>query len=280
MTVTKQVSLHGRRAFLTDDNQLAAKEGFVAGGPVGEPAIYFPSPNLAALFDDFLGDVVADEWNAVEGDTGMAQAIQAGTGGVYRLIGTNTPTPAPGGVNQLTQELNWKADMGSAGDGMVYMAARVKVESVSRTQNRQHVFVGFTDNKAAEMPIYDTGAGVITQAADAVGIMFSPGGDTGWSAVAAKSTAGDSGDATPVSLETSVTANKWVDLAVRLKRSTGDTGGTAYFYVDGALKGLIGSPVNSSVAMTPTIAYFSQDTGARFLDIDYVNVAGTRDTGL
>lgn len=283
MTVNKQVSLHGKRAFITKDDQVAARNGFVAGGD-DKPSIVFPSPDTVAQFDDFLGDVVADQWNVVEGDTGAgsASAIQAGTNGIFRLYSTaGVATPASGEGQAINSgALNWKANQGpGSASGRLRFAARLKLESVNRSSKRIHVFAGFTDNTSYEFPAYDTGAGVISAAADYCGFLFSPGGDTGWSGVAGKSTAGDSGDQVD-HLTNSITANKYDTLEVELARGTSDTGGSATFFVNGVPKGRINSPVASNVALTPVIAAFQQDTGGEYVDIDWMNVSAPRDTGI
>jgi hypothetical protein len=155
---------------------------------------------------------------------------------------------------------------------------------VSRTAEggREHVFVGFSDTGGAEMPAYDTGAGVISQAANCVGFLLSPGGDTGWSLVSAKSTAGDSGDQLAVAGSSYVpTSNVYQTLEVEIRSGNSDTGGAAHFWIDGKHVGSINSPVNSATALTPWIGQFPQDTGyAGNLDIDYINISQPRDTGL
>ena len=282
MTVTKQVSLHGKRAFVSKDDQLVGRNGFVAGGD-DKPSIVFPSPDTVALFDDFLGDLVADEWAFVKGDTGTVTtgAIQAGTGGVFRLTNESTPLNSPGENLALTQGLvkNWKPDQGGPKNGRLRFSARIKFPSVSRTAKRQHVFVGLGDSGGAEMPAYDTGVGIISNAADLVGFLFAPGGDTGWSLIAAKSTAGDSGDQLVVS-GVSPSANTYSTLEMELRSGLNDTGITAHFWVDGVKRGSIASPVNSATALTPWIGFFDQDTGGEYLDIDYVAISAPRDTGL
>lgn len=152
----------------------------------------------------------------------------------------------------------------------------MKLESVSRTAKRIHVFAGFSDTVAFEHPIYDTGAGVISNATNAVGFMFSPGGDTGWSAVAVD---GDT-DRTAVSLDTGVTANVYDELELHVHRNAGDTGGTATFFINGVPVGSIDNPCNVSTALAPYISVWQQDTGGEYVDVDYVAVSAPRDTGL
>jgi hypothetical protein len=142
------------------------------------------------------------------------------------------------------------------------------------------VFVGFSDSGGAEMPVYDTRAGMLSNAADLVGFSFSPAGDTGWSLVSAKSTAGDSGDQLVVPV-VSQTANVYTWLELEVRSGNSDTGGRAHFWINGIKRGSIDSPVNSAVALTPWIGTFCQDTGyAQTLDIDCIALSAPRDTGL
>ena len=276
MSITKQKSLHGRKAYTSTDDQLVGAKGTAAGQPEGPHIVHGQAPEWVGLFDDFLGDVIADEWNAVEGDTGHSQGIAALTNGVYRLTNSATAAATPAGVNQLTSALNWKANQGPGGQfGRLRIGARIKAANYTFGG----LFVGFTDNASAEMPAYDTGGALFTQAADCVGFLIGENGDTGWVGVSAKSTAGDSGDQS-VALSTSPTAGVYTTLEVEVSRGNSDTGGAATFYVDGIAKGQISSPIASTTALTPTVAVFDVDAaGAPVVDIDWINVSAPRDTG-
>jgi hypothetical protein len=281
MSVKKQVSLHGLRAFLSPNDDLVAKGTHATGGE-GKPTIILPgSPDYVATWDDFV-DTGNIAWTSLEGDTGNSQGSQAFTNGVWRLTMGDTLTAAPSNVNVFNQRKIWKANQSfDAKYGRLRMGARVKIGTVSRdSPDRVSVFVGFTDTGGTEMPLYDTGGGLVTVAADAVGIAFGSRGDTGWWAASAKSTAGDSGDGGPVVLDTTTTTNVWDVLEIEVHRGISDTGGTATFYVNGIPKGTIISPVNTATALIPVIAMFQEDTGGgNTLDIDWVNVSAPRDTG-
>ena len=283
MSKTMLKGVHRRALGISNDDEVMAPSGFVAGGD-GKPSVVLPSHDTVALFDDFLGDLVGDEWAYVEGDTGYNGVIQTGTGGVYRITGSETNGVAPTDNAALTAGLvkNWKANQGGPKNGRLRMSARVKFDSVSRVAEggRTYVFVGFSDSGGAEMPVYDTGAGMISNAADLVGFSFSPAGDTGWSLVSVKSTAGDSGDQLVVPV-VSQTANVYTTLELEVRSGNSDTGGRAHFWIDGIKRGSIDSPVNSATALTPWIGMWVQDTGyAATLDVDYVALSAPRDTGL
>lgn len=273
----KQVSLHGQRAYMTPDDELVAKGAFVAGGErsVGRQggSIVLPgSPATVAFFDDFLGDVVADQWNAVEGDTGNSQGLIAGTGGVYQLLTSATAATAPTGYVGVTGGIlpQWKANQGK-----LRMAARIKISALNGGNN---VFVGLTDTGTGEMPAYDTGGGLITAATNAVGFVYGGAASaaTGWAGVGVK--AGT--DGTTVTGD-APTANTYDVLELRIgDTGTGGDGDVAYFYVNGELQGSMTSPITATRALTPSITAFCKDTGGWSVDIDWVNISANRDTGL
>lgn len=294
MTITKQKSIHGLDVFTSTDAMLVARRGFVAGGN-DKPAIVLPgSPDITAIFEDFYGSpdnqnddtgkaVTSSPFNARYGDTGHKSRYRVGTNnGVFALFQTPSATAAlaPGSGVSLQGGANFDPDQGP-GDypNWLRLACRLRLENVTRTAKRIHVFAGFTDIQTYEYPAYDTGAGVISAATDYMGFMFSPGGDTGWSGVAGKGTAGDSGDQV-VALDTGVAANIYDTLELEYRRDAGDTGGVVTFWVNGEPKGRIVSPVRSSGAsLAPCVFAFQQDTGGEYVDIDWINVAALRDTG-
>lgn len=288
MSVTKQVSLHGKRAFITPDDQLASKNGFVGGGD-GKPAIVLPgSPDTTAIFDDFYASVGADLLGDTgiagqyfitrKGDTGTTGLITAGTNGVFRF--TPSQTAATPGVAATTfgmvgPQLSWKANQGpGAFSGRLRIGARVK-KSIY-TGGEHGIFVGFTDTVSAEMPVYDTGGSADGAAAtNAFGIGWNLGGNAGWTGYAVDTDVLQSAVLTTAA----PTANAYVTLEAELHRGTSDTGGTVTFYIDGVAKGSIDNPCNVTTALTPCI--YGYDTGgASLVDIDWVNVAAPRDTGL
>ena len=304
MTVKKQVSLHGKRAFVTKDDQIAGRNGFVAGGEE-KPSIVYPSPDTVAIFDDFavglnqaldtgvpIGN--ANVFRQVTGDTGAGSLPVAGANGIFRLYNTQSvaPTFTGAGGKGISGALQWKADMGpGANQGRLRFAARVKVfpdgggSAVSRTTNRIHAYIGFTDIATYEFPAYDTGAGFISNATDHVGFYLGAGADTGWSAVSVKA----GGAAQKVSLTGTTSANGntvnapvvnvYDVLEMELVRGPGNTNGTATFFVNGVPKGTIDAPITNTVALAPCVYAFTQDTGSQAIDIDWIAVSGPRDTG-
>jgi hypothetical protein len=302
MTINMLKGIHRRALGITKDDQVMAPSGVVAGGD-GKPVIVSPAPDTVAVFEDFVSRVGTKgqpndtgvplgnggAFAEVTGDTGHGSLVVAGTNGVFRLFNTPSATAAALANTSgkgISTGLQWKGNQGpGAQSGRLRFGARVKIKpddggsAISRTTNRLHVFAGFTDIATFEYPAFDTGAGVISAASDYCGFMLSAGGDTGWSGVAASSTANDSGDAV-VSLYPGATVNIYDALEVEIHRGAGDTGGTATFYVNGIPRGSIDSPFSPTVALAACIYAFQQDTGAQALDIDWVAVSSIRDTGL
>jgi len=285
MTTKRQVSLHGSRAYLTKDDQIGAAGGFVGGGGMpGRASIALPgSPDIVALFDDFVGDTgrsldnTDPTWRIFKADTGAVVSIRNSTGGVLRLATGATPTEqAKLGISAAMQ---WKGNQGAGpndGKAPVRLAARVRISDTGFTKCA--MWMGFTDTNVAEAPVIDTGGAIVSVATNAVGIGFSNrgSGDTGLVAYAVN---GDT-NRTPVVLDTGYTLGKYVDLEVAIHHGPSDTGGTATFYVNGEPKGSISSPLGMAIPLAPQILFWSDTGGMALLDIDWVNVSGPRDTGL
>jgi hypothetical protein len=289
MSISILKGIHRRMLGIGVRDEVISRAGFVAGGE-DRPSIVLPgNPDTVALFDDFLGDLIADEWAFVKGDTGLTGAAIANiTNGVVRLTGSETVAAnGPETNGALTQGLfkQWKADMGGRKNGRLRLSARIKAPiSTAAEGGRHHLFVGFSDSGGAEVPAFDTGGGIISNAADVVGFVYGPtsaSNSNTWQLVAAKSTAGDSGDqlVTPSPVVTPVT-NVYDTLEVEVRNGISDTGGSAHFWINGKKVGTINSPVGSGIALTPWIGGFVQDTGfALAIDVDYVAISAPRDTG-
>lgn len=275
MSFVSLKSILGRRVYLTPHNQLAAQNGFVAGGN-GRPGIVYPSPDTIAVFDDFLGDSIDAKWGYAEGDTGNSGALTGSINGVYRLQISNTPATASpsAGAGFYAGSRNWRGNMGpDSTTGRLRMGARVQLTEFDDTGTRMSVFVGFTDNVSYEVPIYDTGAGVVSQASNAVGFIAGARADTGWTAVAVDNDT----DRTPVHLTTDLASGTYQTLEIEIHRGDSDTGGTAVFFVDGVAKGEIKNPLNMSTLVTPVIYAFPEDTGGGMrVEMDWLNISGPR----
>lgn len=257
-------SLHGRECGLTNDRKLLSEKGFIAGAHGKQIAL--PSPSTVALFDDFLGDVLADEWAAVETDVDGAQAVLAGgIGGLLRITSGNDDGNAVvlPDLSGVTSYLNWQAS-----NGGLAMQARIKISRITLA----YIFVGFTDLITVEAPVIASGTadGVTTNASDAVGFMFDTGStsDT-WFLVGV---AGDTDAAVQV-LASAPVAEDFVTLRVEVSAA-----GVATFYINGTQVGTaMSAAVTAGTDLTPVVACSNTDgTSAVTLDVDYIHVAMNR----
>ena len=296
MTLKKQVSLHGDRAYISTEDMLVGKGGLATGGE-GKPAIIYPSADVVAIFDDFLSSRLLNVgafdtgknigaglyFQSVAGDSGAAGGVVAsgGAGGVYRITttasGAGDATGATAGI--VNEALFWQPRGGAKGAlGRLRFACRATANPFI-ANGLGGMFMGFTDTIAAEMPAYDTGGGIVTPAANCIGFMWNTDGDTGWVGVGAKGTFNDSGDQHVIlDAATPVSDGQFRVYEVDVARSPGDTGGTATFYIDGIPVGTIISGIATDSALTPCVMAY--DTGgARQVSIDWINVSMPRDTG-
>src|SRR3989304_3665665 len=99
MSINFPKGLNKRFVGSPQNDRVGPRAGFVAGGE-GKPVIVFPAPDTVAIFDDFLGDLVADEWIAAVTDTGQTTAVfgtsaVSATKGVVRLKSSATAPQTP-----------------------------------------------------------------------------------------------------------------------------------------------------------------------------------------
>ena len=216
------------------------------------------------LFDDFLGDVIADQWSAAEGNDAQAiiATINADVNGVVRMTTGDTTTVSES-AQSLTHALNWKANQGG-----LYMGCRFKpVTSVADVA----YFVGFTDVLATttlEEPITLSGTTLTTNATDAVGFVFDTAAtnDTWHCQGVANGT-----DTALTNSTIAPTADTYQDLEIFV-----DTSGGATFYINGALVATVAACVTATVALTPAVVAMARTTTSKSVDIDWIDVRAKR----
>lgn len=260
-------SIFGRNVGLTAEEELLSRGGFVAGGQ-GRPAFIYAGPDRVSMFDDFLGDVLADEWTASFSDTGQAAGITQLTNGVYRMTSSATSTQTPnGGAQNISGALNWKANQGGLRFG-----TRLKIATLAGNS----VFAGFTDTGGAEFPAYDTGGGLISPADDFVGFICSGEGGTtqqNWRFVAGK--AGTDQTATMLGTFTPV-ANTYDELEFEVAKD----GSWAKAWINGKpAAALSANVITPTVALAPTVMRANTDGASNVVDTDYIGASANRDTG-
>lgn len=217
--------------------------------------------NYVQLFDDFLGDGIADQWSGAGGanSPAAAPAISAGIEGKVRLTsGDATGTAADEG-STLSHELNWKANQGG-----LYLKIRANLTSVADVA----VNIGFTDVKGLEEPFSISGTTITSNATDAVCFVFDTAqtNDT-WHCQGVKN-----GTDTAISNSgVAPTAGAYQDFEIAI-----DTSGTATFWIDGVQVASVANAVTTTVALTPVVHIQPRTTTSKTADVDYVFVTAKR----
>jgi len=244
---------------------LISRGGFIAGSNGNQ--IVLPSPSQVAFFDDFVGDVIADQWNLLKGTdntTTDAAVLAGGIGGLVRLTSGDAGTGVAADLVQLTQALQWQASNGS-----LRIQARFKCSLLTNS----FIFFGFTDLATTlEASIIGSGSGdgITTNASDAVGFMYDNRMTTkNWwlTGVAADV------DATHQNSGVAPTADQFETLAIEISAS-----GRARFFRNGLGVGTaMSGAVTPAIDLTPTIMVGKTSvTTSALLDLDYMNVSMAR----
>lgn len=266
-------SLHGRKLGLAAEGTAGAAKGkselVVPGGLVAGDhgkQIFFPSPSRVAFFDDFLGDVIPDQINIVEGTdsaTSDAAILAGGIGGVMRMTTGDAGTGLAADMVQATMALQWQAS-----NGCLHFQTRIKASAITTC----YIFVGFTDLVTLEGPIISAAAAdtLTSNATDAVGWMFDTrmSADNWWLVGVANDV-----DAAAQNSGFAPVADDYETLGVAVNAS-----GVATFFRNGAAVGTaMSGALTAGVDLTPTIAVSKTSVAASMtLDVDYWHVAMNR----
>jgi hypothetical protein len=228
------------------------------------------------LMDDFLGDVLAAQWNGRVGTDPqcVTPTILVGgaagdtLGGAVRLVTGDdaAATMAVNGVQLDTGALNW----GSYFPGLS-CEFRVRLSAITNVA----VFIGFTDQIAAlEMPFtLAAGDALISNASNACGILFDTAADTDQWCLVGVAADVDAAKQFSGSAPVAATYETW-----RVEFSaTGATNASASFYRNGVLVGVVmANAIVGNTDLTPVVAAFSRGAASRNIDVDYVHVQCNR----
>ena len=260
-------SIHGRKLGIDKDGALVSPGGFKAGEHGNQ--LSMPSAARTVLFDDFLGDVIADQWNATEGTdsaTSDAAILAGGIGGVLRLTTGDAGTGLAADTEQLNQALQWQASNG----GLTFQT-RLKMSAITTCW----AYIGFTDTVTGlEAPATLSATTFTTTATDAVGFMFDTTAtvDT-WRMVGVKADVDAMTDATSkFSTDTAPVADTYATFRIEV-----DTSGNATFFYNGNRVGYLANAVTAATDLTPIISVSKVSVAASMtMDVDYVYVAQDR----
>ena len=240
-------------------------QGGLAAGFRGTQRI-FGDPNTVELWDDFIGDVVADQWNSLAGTDTLPPAaaiLAGGIGGLLRFTTGNDGTGLAADSIQYTQALQWQAS-----NGGLSIEGRFKLSAITTC----YVFFGFTDLATTlEAPIMSAASAdtFTTNASDAVGFMFDTRmtTDTWWLTGVKADT-----DATMINTGSAPVADTFAVFRIEV-----DAAGVATFFYNGASVGRMTAAITAATDLTPTL-YVSKTsvTASMTLDLDYVNVSMVR----
>lgn len=222
--------------------------------------------NKPLIFDDFLGDLIADEWALASGSDAQAldPVINAALNGTVRLTSGNV-----GGGDDavdssvLTHGLNWQADQGN-----LIMQARVKVDVITNVA----LFVGFTDViGTAEVPIHSAASGdtVTDNAANAAGVMF----DTAMATDKFGLIGTKAGTQTAFQDSTIAPVAATYDV-IRVEI---DSVGAIRAYINGVAAGAaVAAGITATTPLTPVLSIMGRTTASPVLDADYIMVQQDR----
>lgn len=219
-----------------------------------------------AIFDDFLGDVVADQWNFVEGTdsaTSAAAVLAGGIGGLLRFTTGDAGTGEAADMEQMNHYLNWQASNG----GLVF-EARIKLSAITTC----YAFLGFTDTVSFEAPIVSAASAdtLTSNATDAVGFMFDTRMSTdNWWAVGVATDV----DATAQNLGVAPVADTFATFRIEVAAD----GSAKFFYNGLPIGSTMAGAVTPAADLTPTVAVSKTSVAASMTaDLDYIHVAMTR----
>lgn len=257
-------SLHGKQIGLDNRERLLAS-GFRSGKHGKQ--IDLPSVDTVSFFDDFIGDVVADQWDLQEGTdslTGSAAILAGGIGGVLQVTTGDAGTGLAADMEQLTTGLQWQASNG----GLTFQT-RLKLSAITTC----YVFIGFTDLAASlEAPIESAASAntLTSNASNAVGFMFDTRmTDDKWWLVGVKADT----DATHQNTGYAPVADDYATFRIELT-STGE----ADFFYNGVQVGTrMSAAITATTDLTPTLNFSKTSVAASMTaEIDYVHVSMLR----
>lgn len=272
-------SIHGKQLGLDSKGRVIAPKGLLSGDDGNQ--ISLDSPVRVSFTDDFIGDVIADQCNFVEGSdsaTSDAAILAGGIGGVVRFTTGDVTGVTAGNVLSNVEQLNYALQW-QASNGDLVFQARLKLSSITTS----FAFLGFTDlASSAELPIEGSGTadGITTNASDAVGFLFDVRmTNKKWWLVGVAADV----DATAQNSAIAPVADKYqtfrIEVSAQPVGGVVPTNASAKFFINGVPVGTVMSnALVSATDLTPTVAISKAfaDTTSITADLDYIHVAMDR----
>lgn len=257
-------SIKGKLLGLDSDGRLVAPKGVISG--VNGNQFNNNSPAYVALTDEFLGDVLATNWNVVEGTdsaTSDCAVLAGGIGGVVRFTTGDAGTGLAADMVQMTSFLNWQAS-----NGDLVFQTRMKLSAITTC----YVFLGFTDVITLEAPIESAASAntLTSNATNGVGFMFDTRMTTdNWWLVGVDTDV----DATAQDMGSAPVADDYATFRIEV-----NTDGDAVFFYNGVQVGTkMANAVAPGADLTPTLNVSKTSVAASMtMDVDYVHVAMKR----
>lgn len=231
-------------------------------------------------WDDFLGDVIQDEYTLLNGSDAQAidPAIIAGSqyGEVRLTSGDATPNAT---VNSSAFVLgrHWRLDQGDndVPRNLTVFSCRLAIQTqVTSTE----VFVGLTDSIANEAPATLSGTTFTTTASDCIGFLYDADATTDTWRMVGVDTDVDAMTSATSNTGTSPTAGTYDILTF-----IADNDGIVTYYINGVEEGILSAACSADVLLTPVV-YVNGATSANAaasvsesVDVDYIYVGSDRD---
>lgn len=261
-------SIHGSHVGLDEEingRKRTRAAGGLSAGVKGKQR-RFGDCNTVEFWDDFLGDVIADQWNAVEGTdsaTSDSAILAGGIGGVLRLTTGDAGTGLAADQVQLTQALQWQAS-----NGGLSIEARFKLSAITTCW----AFFGFTDLVTLEGPVISAASAdtITTTASDAVGFMFDTrmATDNWWLVGVAADV-----DATHQNSGVAPVADTYAVFRIEVS----STGVATFFYNGNPIGTRMTGALTPATDLTPTISVSKTSVAASMtMDVDYFHVSMNR----
>lgn len=220
-------------------------------------------PDYVAYWDDFIGDLLRDEWDTDIAASGTI-AHAAGAGGIVTLT-TDTTSG-----NHATLALGLQFDYTVSASLTDEVAMKLEVRATVNTAlTNRSIEIGFSDavSETSGLAFSDhTVAGVTAVANDAIVFALDSGGTAGqWILCSVNN--GGTAAATAISTSYNPTAGTYQKFGVIVTKD-----GKAHCYIDDALVATVASAFNTAVPMTPWITITTLTTAAAAANVDYVGV--------